>query len=277
MDSDDPLISRSFDGWWERGRTLVRRSWLRLLLLQVPLVLASVVLQIMPTYLSYKSSLADDPERAEGLLGPLGQTALSMGTGAVVLIESMLATLAGTYLVLALAAEGPSAPGASVRAAYRAALRRIAPVVGWSLVVGLLVSAGFLACVVPGVYLAMVFTLMPAVVVFERGRTFRRCFALFHGDVSAALPRLMIITAIAYGMTVPATVLVGGAGIGLDEVGWTSSTAIWTVTVWTVLLGAAIQVGVSLLTVPLSVVTYADLRARREPLSTSQMVTEAAA
>ncbi|GGJ90972.1 hypothetical protein GCM10010123_21080 [Pilimelia anulata] len=77
--------------------------------------------------------------------------------------------------VLVLRAAGEPAP---VGAALRYAVRRLPGLLGPCLAAGLLVGLGALLCLLPGLVVLFVLSLVPAVALFERRRSLRRSAAL---------------------------------------------------------------------------------------------------
>ena len=124
-----------------------------------------------------------------------------------------------------------------------------------------------------------VFTMLPAVVVFERTNAISRCFRLFHGSFGPAVGRIAAIIGIGFGASIVAGILSGiiGAATGAST-GFTQTAAHTTVslagTAVSALISAVIGGGAAILTGPLTLTAYAHLRARIEPLTTQTLLAE---
>ncbi|MEU8665154.1 hypothetical protein [Actinoplanes philippinensis] len=224
----DPLISDDYGGWWQRTLALIARAWPQLLTLQA---------------IGTAVSLTCESATAR-LDSPLWATPLAVVVDALVYT---VITLAVVRLVVFTAAERPPALGDCVRGAAPAAL----PLIWRMLMFVLIVVAGGLLLVLPGVFALLVLTLLAPVVAVERGAGILRCLHLFGATWRAALPRSGTILLIIGG--VPAVVewlTPAGTGAAAD--------------VRETVLAALTSAIVGLITGPLAVTAYADLRAREE-------------
>jgi hypothetical protein len=144
----------------------------------------------------------------------------------------------------------------------------VVPLLGWSLLAALMIGVGLLLCLVPGIYFTVVLVLLAPVVAVERRAGIGRCFDLFHASRRDALSRNSTIVALMVAVTVigsrlqaPITLAVSstqvdvGAGANLLALG----------------IGSAVTAVLGILTGPLAVTAYADLRARREHTSTTEL------
>jgi hypothetical protein len=149
--------------------------------------------------------------------------------------------------------------------------------IGWGLVAGFIVTLGVCACVLPAVYLYAVFTLLPVVVAVERSNAIRRCFQLFHHDLGAAAARIATILAVTAGVGLATSIVnsIVNAATGLTTSpfgvpGPAYSQDPGTVVIAAVassLVSAVLAGAVAVLTAPMTLTAYADLRARREGAS----------
>jgi hypothetical protein len=148
------------------------------------------------------------------------------------------------------------------------AARRLFPLIGWGMLAGLILIGGFCACILPGIYFAAVFTIIAPVVAVERGGIISRCFKLFNRDLGASLARVATIGGIALGGGLLAAVP-GAIGGAITDPASATTPAL----VVSELIGVAVSVAISgvlrVLTDPLTVAAYADMRARVEPLSSA--------
>lgn len=285
FDPADPLVSNDYAGWWQRGTAVVKAGWRQLLLLQ--LIMAAPLLLLSLPANAFVTLKQRDFERAvqAGVETPeLGfpiEPAMILAFGGVLIAVVVISALWSAIGILATArmvvviATGHRP---TVGDALRAALRRVLPCIGWYVVAGFISLAALVACIVPIFYVSAVFVILPAVVLFERGNAIGRCFQLFHADFGAALGRVLTIA----GLSIAAAVVFASIGAVFAAIIQGSSFLVTSPTasdaavitgslVETVLTSAA-----SLLTgvvvSPLIVATYADLRARHEPFTTSYLL-----
>ena len=172
-----------------------------------------------------------------------------------------------------------------IGAALGLAVRRMFPLLGWQLLAGLILLAGVCACIVPAFYLAAVFTVLPVVVTFERGASaISRCFRLFHHDLAASISRVATIAGIGIGVGVVAYIvstiiqMVPGTPTfdpgSSNPFGGVGTGYLIAVVAGTVVADLMTRAG-AVLTAPLTLAAYADMRARVEPLTTATLANEA--
>lgn len=256
----DPLVARDgFGDWWNKVFGVLGRSWRSL----VPLYLASLPLTLLAVAavlpLADRVGEADGPglriDRAD-LAARLGVLALSLVLGLVV---STVVRGASAWVITHDAAGEPTTWGAAVRFG----LRRFWSFVGWSLLTGIVTAVSVLACVLPAVWLGVVFgSVLTGVVAFERGDTWGRCFALARGAWWALFGRILIVGVLGF---------VAGSIVQAVTGGLVASDA--TVAV----LGAALVSGVLRLPIELlgasaTVVTYAERRAAAGGCTTGELL-----
>jgi hypothetical protein len=133
--------------------------------------------------------------------------------------------------------------------------------------------AGFCACILPGFYFLAVFAVLPALVACERGGLVSRCFSLFHGDFAAALGRVATIFGLSLGSGMVAALL-GLIAETASTAGLSGTAGIVTGSVLSTVLALIGGAAIGVLTAPLTLTTYADMRARIEPLSTGMLAVE---
>jgi hypothetical protein len=243
--ADDPLVPRSFSEWFSKIFAVVARSWQPLIVIQLVAALPGLVLGGL----------------AEGLMTPdptsyssPGTAGLAAGATVGVLVAVLIS------VVFALFAQGASvfvavrdAVGRPAKAgeALSFAAGRALPLFGWGLLAGLMLVIGFLLLVLPGLYLAIVFgATLTGVVVIER-QSIGRTFALVNPRFWPTAGRLIIVGVIAFVYNLVITLLTAAlAGAG---------TFVATV------LSAVLTLPISLLSVGVAVVTYAELRNRENP------------
>ncbi len=271
----DPLISPDFSGWWQRGTAIARTSWRPLLTLQL---IGAVVAFVMrgPTGV-YQAIVARDltnsaagTTRATLSLGPLlAGTGLSLLGVILMLLVSALVTLASVHVVVA------SATGVqlSVGDALRGGVRRLMPLIGWQLLASLIIVAGACACLLPGIYFGAVFAVLAPIVAFERVNPIGRSFKLFHGNLAVSTSRIATI----FGVFLGVAIVAGIVGIIVSAATHQSTASTATLVVgqlFVTLIAVVFGAVVGVVTGPLTVTAYADMRSRLEPLSTAVLVHE---
>jgi hypothetical protein len=277
-DPSDPLISPDYSGWWQRNLALVRAFWRPLALLQVIGAVAGLVLRV-PT--AVVQALGTRGMRDGTLTGGAavremltrGLPSIGIGLSGALLagLIAALVALAGMRLLVVGVTGGP----VSIGEAMRGALGRLLPFIGWGMVAGLIILGGVCACLLPAIYFAAVFSVLPAVVLFERGGAIGRCFRLFHADLGASVAR--VATLIGIGIAAALVIGVVGAILGVVAQAASSGTGgLVSGTVLTTVFSVLATAVVGVLQAPLTLTTYADERARLEPLNTSVLAHELA-
>jgi hypothetical protein len=254
---------------------VVQTSWRQLVALQAILAVCTFGIQSTAS-VAQSLALRDMARSTEDsgelpLGGVLALAGLTLGAALVVLLLSTLAIVTAVHIVVV------AATGGQPRLAdcLAGAARRLFPMIGWGLLAGLLTVAGFCACVLPGIYLAAVFTVLAPVVALERTGAIPRCFKLFHGDLGASVARIATILGIWLAGTLLTAVTAAIGGEVTDP-----ESASTTALVLSGLVGSAVDAAIfgvlSVLTNPLIVAAYADMRARIEPLSSAVLAQELA-
>jgi hypothetical protein len=270
----DPLVSPDYNGWWQRTIAIVKASWRQLVILQVIGAAVTLVLRgpvdILQALTSRDLTNTDTPSRNGGTI--FAAFGLSIVSIVAALVVAALVTLASVHNVVTAAAGGTPAVGE----ALRQATRRVLPLIGWELLAALIVVGGICACVLPAIYFAAVFTVLPAVVAFERGGVIARCFRLFHGNLGVSVSRVATIAGLTLGATVIAAAIAAGIAAVLTSPASTGTGALAATNLVAGALAAVIAGAIGVLTGPMVVTAYADMRARIEPVSTPVLVQELA-
>lgn len=257
---DDPLVSRDLESWVSKSVALVKLAWKPMLVVHLVAAIPTFVLSIP------LAAWADDVnvriDRAETISG--GDVLQLLGAALALGIVGVLVSTWGTLCSFWIAARTAAGADASIADGLRFGLRRLFPYLGWVLCCGLLSAVGFLACIAPGVWLAVTFyaTLL-GVVAFEQGRygsTFSRCFALVKGRWWETFGRMLLLLL--------ANLVVGGlvsVAVGLVSLGSSLLAQFFF---------AAVGAAIGVVTTTLLLVQYADLRNRQHPVTTASLVGE---
>jgi len=242
--ADDPLVPSSFSEWFSKVVGVVSRSWQPLVLIQLVAALPGLVLG------GVAQGLAGDPGRlgtpeAAGLA-----TGLSIGALLAVLIAVVFGLFAQGASVFVAVRDAVGRPTKAGEALSFAAGRAL-PLFGWGLLAALMLLVGFLLLVLPGLYLAIVFgAALTGVVVIER-QGIGRTFALVNRRFWPTAGRLVVVVLIA---------LVYNVLVGL-----LTAAVAGTNTFASTLLSAVLTLPVSLASVGVAIVTYAELRHHEDP------------
>lgn len=280
FDPADPLVSHDYAGWWQRGTAVVKAGWRPLALLQVITVVPTMLLLIPAQIFTVLEQRAVSREAVSGGTPQLGPLLTAVGILVLTLLPVLLiyaiGVMASARMVVTVATGGPAKIGPAVRGV----LPRVPALIGWYLVAALLITAALCACVLPVFYVGAVLVILPAVVAFERGGAIARCFRLFHTDLGAAVGRIATIAALGLGfsavvgvISLIATFATLGSAFP-DPTAVASTGAVVADSVLGSLLSGVGSVISGVVLTPLMVATYADLRARREPFSTAQLVAQ---
>lgn len=200
-----------------------------------------------------------------------GQLATAMGGWAVFMLLWTLVTvwLSAWGWAASIVAITEQAVGAelTVGRALRLGARRMWSMTGWYLLYGLMVLLGLGCLVVPGLYLMVAGGLFSLVVIYEGQGGIGRSFALVHSAFGAALGRIGLVWLFLFSAYCVLGTCLSGLGFS------TSTSASFRV------VGDVIGSLVGVLLLPVVVIglllTYTQLRARSEPLTTDQLVSAA--
>jgi hypothetical protein len=270
----EPLISANYNEWWRKTIAIVKSSWRMLLTLEA--IGAAVNLVLTSPTTVYQQFATRDLQRATAggdtrpdfgpLFTGLGLNLLATFTAALV---SALVTLAVVRLVIGVA----SGRRPEIGELLGGAARRLLPLIGWQLLASLIVLLGVCACVLPALYFAAVFMVLPVVVVLERGGVVSRCFRLFNSNLGVSVSRIATVFGITVGATVAAGLIVAVLNAIVPPES-SSTAAVVGIALISTLISVVIAGGLAILTGPLIVTAYADMRARVEPVSTAMMADE---
>jgi hypothetical protein len=272
----DPLVSPNYNGWWNRSISIVKRGWKPLAALQAIGVALALLLEAPAA--GYGALMSDDINRAIRSRGTDGLPDLTSLVGLIgigvagvlltIIIGSMV-TIATVHVGVSVAMQVP----VRISEAVALAARRVFPLIGWQLLALPIYIAGLCLCVLPVIYVAAVFLVLPVVVAVERTNAIGRCFRLFHRDLGSAVAR----TATILGILLAASLVGGVIGSVFEAAARTGAggtAGIVTGSVVSTLVTALISGAVAVLVAPLTLTAYADLRARVEPVDATVIAQE---
>lgn len=171
---DDALVPQPFGGfgaWWNKAWSIFGKNWLPLtLILLITSALPTIVFSVVASRLSSQTMTgAELPDGTVSYTFNGRAIGLYFAVFAIFFVVSSFANgigwVGGLWLVTRRAAGSP----ASLGAALGYGLRHCARMAGILLVVGLMVAAGTVACIIPGIYLAIASSLVVPFAVFDRG------------------------------------------------------------------------------------------------------------
>jgi hypothetical protein len=256
---NDPLVSANFSGWWTRSFRLLSVSWRQILSVHliwaIPLLIFNVVSNLLPSDVES----TDNIDMSDVLI----VLAVAIPLVGVGLLLSMIAQLAALHVVVQRALGRP----VSIGVALMAGLRRTPAMVGWGFLEILLVAGGVLLCVLPGIYVVLVLMILPAIILLERGVGIGRAFELFHADFGAAMARVGTILAVSVAAAIVENAFTAALTRGATDV----STVGMDVMIPVAIMSTVVSVASSVVTAPLILTAYADMRSRREPFSTAYL------
>jgi hypothetical protein len=242
---DDPLVPHSFAEWFSKIIGVVSRSWQPLVVIQLVAALPGLLIGgIAQGLMAPDASTYSSPEAAGLAAGA------SLGVLIAVLISVVFALFAQGASVFIAVRDAVGRPAKAGEALSFAAGRAL-PLFGWGLLAALMLVVGFLLLVLPGLYLAIVFgAALTGVVVIER-QGIGRTFALVNRRFWPTAGRLVVVGLIALVYNLVVTFVIGAlAGPG---------------TFVATLLSAVLTLPVSLVSVGVAIVTYAELRNHENP------------
>lgn len=274
---DDPLIPTDFGSWFTKVFAAIGRSWKALalvhLLIFVPQVLLGIVFALRLRTVTESTS----PNRLFQDLGATAGGGLLLGM--LSFVFQAVASVASAHIISHDAAGvATGAPLTDWVVALRFGWSKLGRMIGWSILSTLLTFVGFIFCILPGVWLAVIFyATLGGVVAFERGDVISRCMELVKTRFWPTFGRIFILWLMtSVGGAIAGAVGIGsGIGFGGFSRAGSASSSVASV-VFTQLVAAVIAVPIGMLRSAGSVVTYAELRSKQQYLNAPILAAEAA-
>jgi hypothetical protein len=234
-------VATSFSDWWAKVIGVLTRSWKPLLIIQLATVVPGLLI----------AAILAAAAAVDSTFFTFGAFAVAL-VGAFIAIAVVLLAQGVSVYVVAKQADGEEV---NASAALRFAAGRIAPLLGWSLLAGILIALGLALLILPGLYLIVVFgATLGGVIMFERsgiGRT----FALVNPAFGQTLGRLLSFGVAAFLYSV--------------VVGWIVSALVGREGFVYELLANILTLPVTFAWMGVGIVTYATLRNRESPAVTT--------
>ncbi|MEU4158159.1 hypothetical protein [Actinoplanes sp. NPDC026670] len=257
----DPLVSPTYEGWWQRAIALARQTWRQVLTVHLIALVPTTALTLPATLRlnEVAATLGLVPGRPLPDMTEYIQVALQLvGLSIVASLISAVAVAVSVQLIVLAATGRP----VSVPVAFRVGIRRAPAVIGWGALAGFVYVGAALACFLPIFYVGAALMVLPVVATLERGSGIGRSFALFHADLGTSIARVATMFGVSLGSLGVSAVI----GAVLRAV-----VADPAATIGATLLSGVASLLLGIILVPLLVTTYADMRARREPFSTAYL------
>ncbi len=278
FDPADPLISNDYNGWWHRGFRLVKAAWRPMAVIQA-IVAVPALSVLVPAMVMFQDRQREALAAAEASVATGDQQAFSDFFAGFPILLAGLAVAGLCYLLGQLATQqvvvytATGRTGNLVGPALLAGAKRLPPLLGWFLLAIPVLVVALVLCFFPVFYVGAVLTVLPVVVLLERGNGIGRCYQLFHASIGVSVSRVATFIGLGLAAELLLTMLTSIVDVTIGG-SFTAPTTTATV-ISTVLQGAFYVVSAVVLT-PLLVTAYADMRARHEPFTTASLVPRAA-
>ncbi|GAA3338315.1 hypothetical protein GCM10020358_19990 [Amorphoplanes nipponensis] len=278
FDPADPLVSGDYNGWWRRSIALIKATWRPIALVQLLIAVPTLAL-LVPALVAFQKEQRTAQDSLQNSIEAGGPPDFSLiFAGFTTLMPA--AAAAGLFYVVGHLANAQivvftatGRRGNPIGPALLAGLKRLPAMLGWYLLAVPVVIVATVLCFFPVIYVAAALAVLPLVVLLERGAGIGRCFQLFHADLGVSVSRIATLFGLSFASSVVLNLLTTLVSV---TIGGGLSAPNTTATV----INAILQGGYTLLAgvflIPLAVTTYADMRARREPFTTANLVPGAA-
>jgi hypothetical protein len=277
FDPADPLISNDFNGWWHRSFRLVRAAWRPLAVIQAIVAVPTLIL-LLPAMVIFQERQQQALRSLEATTGTDEMPDFSeifagfpilLAAGAAAGLFYLVGQLASQQVVV-FTATGRT--GNLVGPALAAAAKRLLPLIGWYLLAIPVLIVAMVLCFFPVIYVSAALAVLPVVVLLERGNGIGRCFQLFHASIGVSVSRIATL----FGLGIASGLVLGLLTTIIDAtIGGSFEAPNTTATVINTVLQSAYYFVAYIVTAPLLVTAYADMRARREQFSTADLLPNA--
>jgi len=266
----DPLVtwpSERFAGWWRRVWATFGRSGGTLFgILVLTQAVPSILFSLVTFDLLRRMLVVDNTTYPQTATMDWSIAGRFFGWAAVYLVVTVFlgaaGWVAGVWAITRRSAGAPAPIGAALAYGFRNCLR----VGAWLIPCMLMIIAGSVACLLPGLYFALATSLIVPVAVYQRRSPIGGTFRLVNSNFGAMLGRMSLIFVLATGIDLVGSLIVGGLRAA-GTVGTTTAEPLHLTaydvisTVASSLLGAATS---SILVVAVTL-AYAEMRAREWP------------
>jgi hypothetical protein len=271
-----PHPGGGFNAWWSHVWSAFGRNWRQLL----PIVLLTATLPgLIYTIVSVQINrnmftFIDNGDTSRMIVHWHNVAAVLAAGGVFAIVSAFTGAIgwsAGMWIVARRAVGAPAPLGTAL--AFGA--RNCARIGGILLVVGLMVSVGIVACLVPGLYLAVAASLVVPFAIFDRGtNAIGASFRLVNRNFGAVLGRLaimyLLLAAVSVVVSIINTAASGRSVASSDTVasgsGGSSAAIVGDVLLIVILVPSSMFLLIGIL------MTYAQMRARMVPTTAHDLV-----
>jgi hypothetical protein len=266
----DPLVPADLGGWFDTCFRLFKRSFWRLSL--VALIIGGVLLVVFGACLGATLLLV----RTETTAGVPASGAAAIPVVAIALLIAFVVVAAGQSASIYLAVMDAAGRHATIGEALRFGAGTALPLFGWYVLATIALVIGFVLLIVPGVYLAVVLSASLACAVVIERTGVARCFELIRGRFWVTFGRLALGWLITQAYQLVAEIVIFTPFAAVASLIFTANSAGPGI-VKAIIVYLFAVVGLAVLVLPgvvantaITVVTYAELRGRENPSTTTQ-------
>jgi hypothetical protein len=290
FDPNDSLVNppdAGINGWFNRVAGLFRRSWKSMVVIfTITYVIPSIVLAIIFTGATFFliAGIVNGLPNRDGapLKSDVDINGIAIGIPvliAVVLVVIVLAILtemagyaAATYAVTRQATGQRVGLGEALGYGFR----RCLGLTGWQFVAGLLAVAGFVACIIPGLYVYAATALFGPIYLFERRRPIGRSFAIFNNNFGRVLGRLALILCAMVAASVLNSIVANLGTLATGNLGNTDLelSALVASQAVSSLFGIVIELPLTMITFAGILLTYSEQRGHEGPVNAATLAAE---
>lgn len=221
----DPLVAPphgGVGGWFNRIGSLFQRSWKSTLaIVALTQLLPAIVLGVGMLFAVVYVGLGALALEANGGTGEFDAAAFFAFFGVLLAVMLVLYVVqlagyaAATHSVTRQAAGTPASLAESLGYGFR----RCLGLFGWYVPVALMIIAGVVACVLPGLYLMAATALVGPIFLFERTNPIGRSFKMLHNSGGRVLGRLALIVLISIGVGFAVSAVEAVIQLAVDSAG----------------------------------------------------------
>jgi hypothetical protein len=270
-----PHPGGGFSAWWNSVWSAFGRSWKQLL----PIVLLTsaapgIVLAIVGVEFLSRSFTVVNNGDTDNVTVHWGEFGAFIGLGAALGIVALFAGAIGWSAAMWLVTRQAVGAPASVGDALAFGARRCLRLGGLFVVVALMVVAGFAACFLPGLYLAVAASLIVPFAIFDRGTgAISGSFRLVNRNFGAVLGRLVIMYLLAAAVSLVVNLVVSAIASGSITTTTTADTGPSAgALVGESVVSAIVAVPTTMFLIVGILMTYAQMRARAIPTTAHDLV-----
>jgi hypothetical protein len=215
----DPLVlppGADFGAWFTKVQEVAKRSW------KSALIICTIGIAAPRAIVTLVERISNLAYYAGGTaLVHIGDITSVIGSIILGFFVTLLFAIAASFVAAAgwaagtwaLVQEANGRP-AGLGPAFQYGLKRAMGLWLWTVLVGLMVTIGTCACILPGIYLAFATSLFGFVAIFEKGQNpIGRSFQMTHANIGPTLGKTAIVGAIAYAYALVVGLIFGAIAV----------------------------------------------------------------